>query len=199
MTLSGTLMLCSRENRLKTRTVPSLFTMYYSSNITCHSLEAYAWKTQSIEIGMWNFVIFGGHHHHTVLAFWLQSSISFSVAWVNHVNSAIGILFVLAERSGGLTFLHLKCHKSQSYYREHLFLVHYFAEFHVKYGSLWLKYVNEVCGNHWKDTVLHLYLLKNINTIWLQGLIQKWLQQSSALKQFKPVMTLIIMQGGGLF
>lgn len=38
------------------------------------------------------------------------------------MNLAIGILFVLAERSGRLIFPQAKCHKSQSYYRENLFL-----------------------------------------------------------------------------
>lgn len=69
----------------------------------------------------------------------------------------------------------------------------YFDKFRVKYGSLWLKNVNEVCGDHWKDTMLHFYLLKDIDTMWLQGLIQQWLQQSTTLKQFKPIMTLTIM------
>lgn len=121
VTLSGTLTLCSGKNSLpEDKNCPSLLSMCYSSNILCLSLEAYAWKTQSIETGMWTSLRFCGHHHHTVLAFWLQSSTSFSVARVNHVNSAIGVLFALAERSGGLIFLHLKC---QNYCWQHLFLL----------------------------------------------------------------------------
>lgn len=108
---------------LKAGSIPSLFTMYCSSNTMGLSLEANTWKIQSIEIGMWTFLRLGWHQQHTILAFWLQSCISFSASRVNHVDLAIGVLFVLTERSGRLIFLRLKCHKSHSYYREHLFLL----------------------------------------------------------------------------
>lgn len=125
---------------LTTGITVSFFSTWHPRNDK-FELEAYMWQVQWTETGMHALLRFGLYHCHSMLAFPLRSCVSFSAAG-NPMALAIGILFLLAQRSGILIFPYLKCHRSQSYYGKYLFSLMYLLQSYVKHSSLCPKNVN---------------------------------------------------------
>lgn len=102
-----------------------LFTMCHLRNDKFEQVT-YMWQIQRTETGIPAFLRFVTTTATPCLCFYCKTVPHFlllKTLWIWQLAS----YFLLAQRSGMLIFLHLKCHRSQSYYGKYLFSLIYFA------------------------------------------------------------------------